>query len=843
MRIKELFQKNRVISSIFCMVLAWIVLGLCVWFCNDATERIVQTDGTILSLSEENNLSQRMIGNDEILQKIRFGVVTDALPDDALLDVFLTKGNTDCVGGQVLQIDTFKGSDLKKSDYLELSYDDIKLSYLCDYYINFGLSNAGGETLGFHASYDAGDAYVYHDDVNYGCSMAYQASYLSCSTLALFWWRLFGVFVLLPLLISIIFRSDFWRSVCYTIVSLNIVLFVLGVTKRLDWIYSVLCTGGIVVFLLAVLLCVTRTRDGKLVEWDRNEHSAEKLFVWIVILAFLCWRDNGLWVSGWDETYHWSMAVKDIYLYNLLPPHPLSSAACYAYPPGMPLLQWFFVILRGNYDEGVLYLAVHVLEAALFFGMLEINLPIERAKRILIYCSLAITLWGLPEILQERIRITSLGIDVPLGFATALLLFELFRLHCRPSKWSILWICMTAINMCLLKDNGMIHFVAILSAFLIADLGKWFFRDRHTDCKGLRRYLVAYGLMAICVWFFRFTWNQYVAKGLYLVESAKTEALQVASDASMPVVNHAVSVLQRSGLTLTNLVNYLTGKGQPYQYEIILKHLKILFLEKTYFLGGIPTSPYMLVLLILCVSVRFFLRKEQVYAKHTIVCMTLSSLACATAYQLVYTFVMTEQEARVLYSEQRYMGSFLLGLGLYVVALLFYALHDFHIIRHSYAVCGLILVILILTGFGVNLLRFPTPDKEKAMSLQTDIEVARQIRRNVRESDRVYFVDLSNGHDTQPLRYWLTPVLSNEPCAGSRLGEFYTHSFMPDLEGMEPFEDILSAYDYVFVRSCDDAFLNHYGGMFEEEVIPGALYHVNHENSGVTLTYIANCRA
>ena len=99
-------------------------------------------------------------------------------------------------------------------------------------------------------------------------------------------------------------------------------------------------------------------------------------FLFVVAIAFL---NKGMCAHSWDEFSHWADVVKAMFYIDDFATNPLSFSRFKDYPPGMPLLQYSYLVLNSlihgnkNFDEWRLFFVSHIVLFSLFFPLLDMR--------------------------------------------------------------------------------------------------------------------------------------------------------------------------------------------------------------------------------------------------------------------------------------------------------------------------------------------------------------------------------------------------------------------------------------------------------------------------------------
>jgi hypothetical protein len=192
---------------------------------------------------------------------------------------------------------------------------------------------------------------------------------------------------------------------------------------------------------------------------------------------------------------------------------------------------------------------------------------------------------------------------------------------------------------------------------------------------------------------------------------------------------------------------------------------------------------------------------------------------------VVYTFTMTEREAYLIASEERYLGTLLTGVLMVVIYLVVTEIEpayceDKGILLYS-TIVALVLIVSTNCGYG---LRNSIMDTENIYNKDDAIrDDAVKLRKYLQEDDSVYI--LSEVEATAMYMYYNYELL---PVKNARYG------FPTDESIWEPIYDIeleqllnnISKYKYIYLLISRDGFGEKYGQLFAnpEDICNNSLY-------------------
>lgn len=785
----------------------------------------------------ENGLTQKLVGNDLAIKEIRFPVEASELSDNAEVNVSFSHMNDRTGTTEILQTDVFSGSQLHQDGVIRLHYPQYKMICDRDYYITFQVADKSQGVLYLMCS-DNGYSGTYAEGRDYGVSCAYSVDMFTHDSYFLFVWKLILVYGLIAVSLIVWTRVSFWRSMEFGTLGIALFLFLLGMFDQIRY--------GETIIVIACVVAGSITLGWALRYTDRfkeviNSHKNLKgdICLWIVFLALFVLHSRGLVVEGWDEFVQWAPTVKNMYVFDCMPIHAKSTLKMFRYPPLYSLFQYLFVKMYGAYNVGVMHLAKQFFEMTLLMGAWD--LIKEKKKRWISYACIVVAVIGLPELLFQstgvgHAYVNTLYADIPVGVVFGAMLVECWRyLEAKSSVRQAVIVSLCAFALILTKDNGMILLVSALAGYMFLFL---------VDKQKRKPYFVVLGCVTGGFVSARLIWQRFVNYHMShmndlggavqkIVDNATTEAVQTVSQnvggEHVNVVKESIKALMEvAGLSPGSILDYLTGKAPGYQYEIIPKHILKLLFDGGYKTTLISMSFAMWLVVIIAVLWFVGARKDRYQF------VIFSTLACVGIYHLVYTFTLKEREALRFASEERYLGSFLLGIAIWIVPLLAERVEAGDR-QAKMTLLVSVLAILILTD-ACSSFRTKIIDKGyESDEQEADAGAAAVIRQCLREDDRLFYISGDDADGTYYVfRYLLTPIMINPKTE---------YAVSDNIIGEQNLNDRIKEYDFVYLDVANDDFTEYWSVFFDNTdlIKSNTLYQVTDlESSYVRLVPVKN---
>lgn len=744
----------------------------------------------------------RVIGNDFCINKVNIPVCADNLHSDSKLNVMIIRGHNLGDESEVLEKKVVSASDIETEILIQFS--DIKLKHNRDYTIVIdGMEFDENEEL-----------YLYKNES--GDGFACDITYFSRTSKLFFVWKIILVLVPMLFVCCILFGVGVWRALGLEVILDCVILYILALLDCFALILPVFFTLSIVstVFIIYKLF----SDENGLAIQKSNIFEALTFGMIAVILMYVS-RFQKVW--AWDEMTHWGTVVQGMWMFDKMPQHSRYSGFNFRYPPVYSLYQLLYIELRGKYSEAVLFFAKYLMEAMLSISAFS-GLKIKK-KTEWFYILVVMMVLILPSFVMGSTSGLpyTLYADIVFGAATGYFFIALTRFICNVGVVESIELAGAVFLLPLIKESGMIVLTAVLIGILTTCVGFKLLK------KSARLHMGStFGIIVSMFVLSKLSWS------LFLMSRMKDIEVAVDEQASA------------SGMfSILDLFNFLIGKGKQYQYDLIWIHLKKLFIGKYYVEEWITLSfVAFLFMLVVCFSLGCRILNINDPSKFELFSIgVISTTALLVGYWMVYAFSYTEQEGIALASEDRYLGSWLLGVCLWMLYYVFSNYVGEATYQYRYYLSLMVLGIVLVTG-GYKGIKYA---QQSSNYLDDGAKKAEVLRNILNESDKLYYVSAGdNGFKYIQYMYYSAPIILNPLMSyDNETGEVMV-SYMPRIESPSEYERQLSLddfvediedYDYLYVETSDARFVDDYGVLFDDEIVDGMLYKINSKGTGVRL--------
>lgn len=778
----------------------FLLLG---WHLGNRTEHSINVtlpNGAFMTVHEGETIAQRVIGSDNKLKAIKLYIESYELSDNALIKISLIKGDYKTDNADIVATREYGIDDLQTEKELYINFKNEKLLYNRDYYIVIQFRDLQDSYITFCAN-----------DEEYGLcgeklwsdgALANEMIYEVYTGRGFFVWKIIFLFAGISFAFCAFFKKNFFEGIGVVCISIAILLYMFAILEVL-WMgcWLILMMALISYGYLGYKLWKV---PGERVYSFVKDDILFGCFAWIGLIL-LCLRIDSLRVLfGWDDLGHWAHYVESMYQFDRLPIHSKSTVTLFRYPPLFPTYQYFFQKIYGRFSTEGIYFAKHFFDFSLIMGCLGGCKKNRWGILPLVFiCGI-----GLQDIFFEAYQVNSNYMDITLGITLGFALIRLFHLTEYFDRYNYIILLLGIVALTLTKETGLfLSFMVIASVICV-----WFWYKREFEKINWKKIVVSMtGVAIVSIT----TWQIYLKSALERLQQSIQEigvSEMVSATTATEMIDKgstAVNTAAASGISLEKLFHFMIGKGEDYQYEIILPHIKKVFLEREFLNAVFPLS-YFGWVFVLCIVIWMATRKLKRYerrGKISIVILVVLSVFMVLFMHVAYTFTFNMEEARSFASEARYLGTVLMGGGL--LALEIYLLcqeeREKKYLTTSLLICA---IILILSGGCYNYRKAFTCEGPVTYGFYAEDSIkyekeATTLKKEacIGEDEKLLYLADDNGlYQGLTYQYYMTPT------------KVEVMADVPKDMIYEELYDTFKAFDYIYVERAEQLYKISYDG-------------------------------
>lgn len=582
----------------------------------------------------------------------------------------------------------------------------------------------------------------------------------------------------------------------YTIIAASVcalIFFVWGIVKgfiKKDYIISNVLTPGFVVFCL--------------------------------FYVFLCAVHRDRVLINWDEFSHWGTVVRNMYSFDAFGNHPYATTLFQGYPPASALFHYFWMKITG-YSEANFFISMGILYVSLFLPVLK-NVYWNSKKLI--------TLVALFIVLSVGFY-TNVYVDVLLGFLLAYVLFAYFTEESFDIPYCIN-LALALFVLTLTKASG--FGLAVIAALIII-------LDMVIKARKSKRDIIPEKDKPLKN---RLT-NLLASKAFRI--SAIAICIPLIANYSWSIYRHFTNTdfawTDVDNITLSNLLEFISGGAEPYKYVVLQNFLGAIF-NRNVSMGFLHFTYFQWVLLFGVVLFIWYRRSDE-KLRSKIVNSSLGVFAGGILYVIslavIYLFAFPEIESVPLASFDRYMNTYIFACmtSFFYFLFIYYVNDNVKFENKKKVTIITMFMVFYLSLFNIN--AFTNVVGTPYMGVRQEVTISRMssLPLDYKTDTINYIHQNSAGIHHYVARYEMTPITVNRDWFWS-IGPDYPPGdrHLWNVSVNEWLEILQKGYTYVYLESISDNFINEFGAAFEniEQIRNRTLFRVVERNGSVILVYV-----
>lgn len=589
--------------------------------------------------------------------------------------------------------------------------------------------------------------------------------------------------------------------------------------------------------------------------------------IWYSVLFFL---NTSQIFKEWDELGHWGPYIKEMYRMNDFYFRSDRTFGHKDYVPYITTFEYVLCKVTRICDEHMIFQGAQTIMGSIFWPLLGESLGRIKRKRTAIFASIICFLFAIIALILIRVETTfsyfhCIYADLPLGLFLG---------------FGIAQICYGKEN---LKSNkSAITMIVKLSLILLSIM--------MTKMVGI----VFVPVCLLMIWIIVLKGERLIKKILVVVLQAGMPFLIWSAYRSQTAASYGKVGGQTFKGALSGIIT-LVGKGYQEDYQEVVKsnYVEALLRSKP-LIGNLSYISLIILGFILFVSVLAlsffgFYRivisaktevnersktfviavaknskfdvdpvSQNIYIKSAwlTICALLTGIYYALCMYIMYEVSFSEYEALKLASYNRYMGTYIAA----IAVMFMYMLMELNIETVNCDVLGLkrntmiavsLILLCVILGFDISstLLQkeyngFFNAEAKASIKYREFKRKAEEIRVYLNDDDNsIFYVEQDGtGGDWIYYNYFLMDKASISTWKSVKTDEIkkYEGDVWSQLMTLEEFKEMVDDYEYVYIDSLDEYFVDDYGSLFDKEPKKDRLYKVISIDGNLQLIYIGD---
>lgn len=608
----------------------------------------------------------------------------------------------------------------------------------------------------------------------------------------------------------LVFNKKFGEVLPLTLFFNTMIMVLFGFFDFLqEGVFCIAISAGLVYIVLVYIFITQRQRFRCFVE----QYFSLGFYLFLVVFAFVLCIDYGRKIQNWDEIVYWGVRVKEMVRIDHMYNHPDSVIPLHRdYPPFLACFQYLWCKWCGGFQDRWLYISTHILELSMLIPIIE-YFKKKKFKNNIVTCALVFILTiaiGLfVDIENDAMMFKSIYSDAFMAILSAYLLFFVFR-NKEINKFYLANVCLGTTSLMLSKPSGLGFFLIIIAVMvtnqvmlhrdICVESGQSFWQSmnkKKTLIVGVFTVVIPWGCYRIWEW--------------YVVRLGVSRQFD-------PQENR----------NLLGFIQIFLGNGEAYQTETIENYIKGL-LSTPLMQRPVPMAWWQIFLLTIALfEVLVYItktQKEKKYIRMLNVITAVSALAYVFYMCVLYVFSYNLTEATNLASFRRYLNTYWMCIWTFLILLFISIIAQRAKDMSQY---GSLWVLVIILWVGI----INPEEVRKIIPVRPSVESSVLVE-NIRDDQSVYVLQEKDDlYALTFLRYAMWPNTVD--------GEDYSN--IKEEISKEKFLEMVSSYDYLYVKETDENFFGNIG------VIPAdkdkfesvTLYRIDKTSGDIKFLFVGN---
>lgn len=242
-----------------------------------------------------------------------------------------------------------------------------------------------------------------------------------------------------------------------------LVLTILAMAGSLSFIDTLApITLALIALLLIYALSARRITPKELLHRIFTYVLTPGLLCFAALIAFYAYASEPMVVWWRDDVSHWALEVKSLLIFDGLVDgaHHLNPFFA-TYTPGLSLIQWWFMHIAGEFNEGVLYFSLFSTYAVLLLPLLkDLKWKHFYLIPVVLVFFVILPVWG------NAMSYLSLAVDTTLSLCFGYALLEIWRLE-EKDAFGLLGVALALCGLVMIKQVGFLLALMILPMIFV----------------------------------------------------------------------------------------------------------------------------------------------------------------------------------------------------------------------------------------------------------------------------------------------------------------------------------------------------------------------------------------
>lgn len=579
------------------------------------------------------------------------------------------------------------------------------------------------------------------------------------------------------------------ESLLIAICGMGILTYILGLVNLLGIsIYIIIGTSIISIIYTIVKL---KKKEVKI-----KELLTLPTVVYVVTVVLIYFMIKNVGFIMYDEYMFWGTNLKEMIYHSCLWGSNKIDGIHTTYPPFTAIIEYIFCMINGEFSESISYFGIITL-------MLTTLMPLFKNEKYTIKSFLKIiSVIGITyiAIIFFNYNIANLVVDCILGIIFAVTMFLIYKIK---EKKDYITVIILLISLTLIKTNGILFAgIAIMQLFFIKIFELIDKKERKV--KNILKEISIVRILLLTILTTYATWKIY-----YTLNGKQVDD------------RHDKNYVEN--INIKEFVNAITQNenASDRNKKIAKSFIRKILKENITIKDKCDTAIFIFIITNIMLLIYMMVSKNKSKIFANFISINIGFFLYMLTNLIIFMFVFQEYEGKMLMGFERYTQTYMLAMVLNII----YLIQE----KTEYKRIIIMCVLMLLMPNGLQDIVNYSPQSvytrhKEYIDNNIIIDKSKEVLDTASKDDKVYILDyLEGGFIVHRMRYYISPIKTNllyEYNITSKEDDIKEYEYHRTIITERDFMEKLKAekYNYVYIISANDKFLEEYQNILSEEV-------------------------
>ena len=607
--------------------------------------------------------------------------------------------------------------------------------------------------------------------------------------------------------IALICNKRISETLAFSLLSILLIIYCFGLIGILQVSVPVICAIAVAASFLCIYALISRKGS-----WNNVFNLG--LVAFILYAAFFLFYSYGRDFKTTDEFRTWGAMVKNFFYFDKFVDEDMHFAGVGYYPPGSALWLYFLNKTWMSFSDSICLFGNGIFIVSMFLPVID---KIKKNNKILYYLISLITLILLPIIRDMRSYLT-ITPDALIAGIICFFIYCMLEYIESNDRWYLIADLVCLSSLCVTKNSGIVFssLLIIVYCYLMIKKNRFsVFESFIFVAVSIISYSSWYGIKMYCI---VPVISVFIPWGISYCKSKLVNCLDknivVTIIAAIAILGRVIGSIDIDRITYNS-----------FGIKVLVLHFYALFafdlFEHTvddYI--PLPYSVAVLGLLLLSVYYNKLFKKGSIIYREALFIVAMIMIFYDIIMFVMQLFVIGPGMNYMAHTPDRYMTPMVI-VAFYLIMYIFLSSEEIKGNAFAFISLGLIMCIVNIKSFAVEIVN-------KYQCIGYYALESGGITPGI--GDKIFYVDEEYNYEYRDLEfaYYFMPASTND--VETKIG--------PLQYSVAELEEVLAdGYDYLYLQTCSDDFIDRYGELFEntDNVSGGRAYYVQNTNGMIRL--------